>query len=49
MQTRAGLIQRRYDKDTNHGTIAHFQRIWKNSMAGCLANERADHLLGWWL
>jgi hypothetical protein len=49
MQTRAGLIQRRYDKDTNHGTIAHFQKIWKNSMAGCLANDRADHLLGWWL
>jgi hypothetical protein len=49
LKTRAGLIQRRYDKDTNHGTISHYQRIWKNSMAGCLANERADHLMGWWL
>jgi hypothetical protein len=49
LSTRAGLIQHRYDKDTNHGTIAHYQRIWKNSMAGCLANERSDHLLGWWL
>jgi len=48
-KTRAGLIQHRYDKDTNHGTIAHYQKIWKDSMAGCLANERADHLLGWWL
>jgi hypothetical protein len=46
---RAGLIQRRYDKDTNHGTIAHYQKIWKDGMAGCLANERADILLGWWL
>ena len=46
---RAGLIQRRYDKDTNHGTVAHYQKIWKNAMAGCLANERADLLLGWWL
>lgn len=49
LKTRAGLIQHRYDKDTNHGTIPHFQKIWKNSMAGCLANEGADHLLGWWL
>jgi hypothetical protein len=47
--TRAGLIQRRYDKDTNHGTIAKYQKMWKDSMAGCLAHERADHLLGWWL
>lgn len=47
--TRAGLIQRRYDKDTNHGTVAKYQKIWKDAMAGCLANPRADHLLGWWL
>jgi hypothetical protein len=46
---RAGLIQHRYDKDTNHGTIAHFQRIWKNAMTGCLAHPKADHMLGWWL
>jgi hypothetical protein len=49
LKTRAGLIQRRYDKDTNHGTIAHYQKIWKDGMTGCLANERADLLLGWWL
>ncbi len=49
LKTRAGLIQRRYDKDTNHGAIAQYQKVWKNSMAGCLSNERADHLLGWWL
>lgn len=48
-KTRAGLIQRRYDKDTTHGTITHYQKIWKDSMAGCLANERSDILLGWWL
>ena len=47
--TCAGLIQRRYDKDTNHGTVAHYQKIWKDGMAGCLANERADILMGWWL
>jgi hypothetical protein len=49
LQRRAGLIQRRYDKDTNHGTIAHYQRIWKDAMMHCLANKRADLLLGWWL
>jgi hypothetical protein len=48
-KTRAGLIQRRYDKDTNHGTIHKYQKIWKDAMSGCLRHPRADHLMGWWL
>jgi hypothetical protein len=47
--TRAGLLQSRYDKDTGHGTIAHFQKIWKDRMAACLGNPRADQLGGFWL
>lgn len=46
---RAGLIQRCYDKETHHRTVARFQRIGKNAMTGCLAHPRADHLLEWWL
>ena len=47
--TRAELIQRRYDKDTEHGTVAHYQKIWKDQMTACLANPRATHLHGFWL
>src|SRR5262249_60675790 len=42
--TRVRLIQRRYDMDTGHGTVAKYQRIWKAQMAACLANPRSDHL-----
>jgi hypothetical protein len=48
-QTRAGLLQRRYDLDTRHGTIAHTQKIWKDRMAACLANPRSEQLGGFWL
>ena len=47
--TRAGLLQRRYDKDTHHGTNAHYQGIWKNRMRTCLGNSRADQLGGYYL
>ncbi len=47
--TRAGLLQRRYDLDTRHGTNAHYQRIWKNRMAACLANPNSNQLGGFWL
>lgn len=47
--TRAGLIQRRYDLDTRHGTNAHYQRIWKNRMAACLANPRSETIGGFYL
>jgi hypothetical protein len=47
--TRTGLIQRRYDKDTRHGTVARYQRIWKRRMATCLGNPRAQQLGGFWL
>lgn len=49
IQTRAGLIQNRYDKDTAHGTVAHYQKIWKDQMTACLANPNATHLHGFWL
>jgi len=47
--TRAGLLQRRYDLDTRHGTNAHYQRIWKDRMTSCLANPRSDQLGGFFL
>lgn len=46
---RAQLIQKRYDIETQHGTNAHYQKIWKDGMASCLANARSDHLGGFWL
>lgn len=48
-ETRARLIQRRYDLDTRHGTNAHYQSFWKSRMAACLADARSDHLAGFWL
>jgi hypothetical protein len=47
--TRAGLIQRRYDIDSRHGTNAHYQKIWKDRMTTVLANPNADQLGGFWL
>jgi hypothetical protein len=49
LHTRAGLLQRRYDIDTQHGTNAFFQKIWKDRMTACLANPRADQLGGFFL
>lgn len=47
--TRSRLLQRRYDLDTRHGTNAHFQKIWKDRMAICLANPRSVQLGGFFL
>jgi len=47
--TRAKLLQNRYDKDTHHGTVAHYQKIWKDRMTACLADPRAHQLGGFWL
>jgi hypothetical protein len=48
-QTRALLIQRRYDIDTRHGTNAHYQKLWKGFMRSCLANTRSSQIHGFWL
>ena len=47
--TRAGLIQARYDRESNHGLNAHFQNYWSNQMAKCLANAQASEIGGWML
>lgn len=47
--TRVGLLQKRYDLDTNHGVNAHYQKIWKDRMTACLANPNADQLGGFYL
>ena len=47
--TRAGILQKRYDKDTRHGTNAYYQKIWKDRMTQCLANPKADQIGGFWL
>lgn len=47
--TRNKLLQSRYDIDTLHGTNAHYQKIWKDRMAKCLANKNADQIGGFFL
>jgi hypothetical protein len=47
--TRAGLIQRRYDLDTRHGTNAHYQQIWLDRMRVCLADPSATQIGGFYL
>ena len=47
--TRAGLIQRRYDLDTRHGTNAHYQKIWLDRMRACLADSNATQIGGFFL
>lgn len=49
MLTRPGIIQQHYDRDTSHGTNAHFQKVWKNAMTSCLANPKSTQILGLWL
>ena len=46
---RVGLIQRRYDLDTAHGTNAIYQKIWLDRMKACLANPKANQIGGFWL
>ncbi|WID96178.1 hypothetical protein QO058_26160 [Bosea vestrisii] len=48
-QRRAGLIQARYDKDTQHSANAKYQRIWLDRMTACLGNEKANQIGGFWL
>ena len=47
--TRAGLLQKRYDLDTRHGTQPRYQRIWKDRMRACLANPNITQLGGFYL
>ena len=47
--TRAGLLQKRYDIDTRHGTNTHYQGVWKARMTSCLANPNASQLGGFYL
>ena len=47
--TRARLIQTRYDRESNHGQNAHFQRVWSQNMRACLGNPHASQIGGWML
>ena len=47
--TRAGLIQQRYDKDSRHGTNAHYQNVWAQRIRACIANPSATKLGGYFL
>jgi hypothetical protein len=47
--TRAGILQKRYDLDTRHGTNAHYQRVWKDRMTACLSNASSDQIGGFYL
>jgi hypothetical protein len=46
---RAGLIQRRYDLDTRHGTNDYYQKIWKKRMDQCLADPKSTTIGGFYL
>jgi len=44
--TRARPIQSKYDVDTNHGDNQHYQKIWKDRMAKCLADPNCTEING---
>ena len=46
---RSRLIQRRYDIDSQHGTNAHFQRIWAHMITAALANPNSTQIGGFFL
>jgi hypothetical protein len=46
---RAGLIQRRYDLDTRHGTVRYDQQLWTWRMSACLADPSSSQIGGFWL
>jgi hypothetical protein len=46
---RAGLIQRRYDLDTRHGTVRYDQQLWTWRMSTCLADPSSSQIGGFWL
>jgi hypothetical protein len=48
-KTRSGLIQRRYDLDTHHGTQAHYQKVWLDRMKACLAKADSTKIGGYFL
>lgn len=47
--TRNRLIQRRYDKDSRHGSYDVGEKIWRDRMTACKANSRAETIGGFWL
>ena len=47
-RTRARILQRRYDIDTGHGTIALYQNIWKSRMTHALASPNDATMGGFW-
>lgn len=49
MQTRNNLIQSRYDKDSGHGTNAHYQNVWLTRMSSCLAASNPITIGGFYL
>jgi hypothetical protein len=46
---RSGLIQRRYDLDTRHGTVRYDQQVWTWRMSTCLADPESNQIGGFWL
>jgi hypothetical protein len=46
---RAGLIQRRYDKETRHGKEGMYQKSWKKLMQQTMNQPNATQIGGWWL
>ena len=46
LSTRAGAIQRAYDRQTNHGLISGKQQEWEAAMAECLAKPSLTRLMG---
>jgi hypothetical protein len=46
---RTGLIQRRYDLDTRHGTVRYDQQVWTWRMSTCLADPESNQIGGFWL
>ena len=46
LRTRAAVIQKAYDKQTNHGLIVDKQLEWEAAMAECLAQPSLTRLMG---
>jgi hypothetical protein len=46
---RAGLIQRRYDLDTRHGTVRYDQQVWNWRMSTCLSDPESNQIGGFLL
>jgi hypothetical protein len=48
-ETRNRLIQRRYDMDSKHGDLEFGEKIWRDRMKTCLADDHAESIGGFWL